>query len=153
MIVVPREGEVAQIERIVSQPLTLRLYVNDHVPGPGDTFGDYVEPEGGSYHATVMLPSEWELHIDLPIPEALHDGVAFVFTDTVDPIYGYIVTDARDRVQWAERFDEQADVLISGGVLTPPPALPIPVRARDSITVIARYRLRVDPDPESANRA
>jgi hypothetical protein len=87
-----------------SAPWSLRLFGNNHSPGPGDVLGDYTEIAGGGY-ARISLPSaSWGFTPGSPTI-GLYPAQTFTFTGPITApgtIYGYYLVNAAGQLVLAE---------------------------------------------------
>lgn len=113
--VVPDEGEAHMLAIVLGivavEALELRLYVNDHTPGPTDTALAYTEMSGHGYSAHVLDGDAWDIDPATAGPgtPALADAgdITFVFDASGTPtlVYGAYLVGASSGVLWgAQRF-------------------------------------------------
>lgn len=95
--------------------LTLRLFVNDVVPGQSGIA--YTEAAGGGYAARTLTCGLWVVNPANDPSDAVYPSQTFLFTgplSTNPTIYGYYVTNADGTVIYAERFDTAFTPLSNG---------------------------------------
>jgi hypothetical protein len=105
-LIVPSEGAVVALRKILNQTLYLCLYGNDITPAVADTYGTYDIIAGGGYAAKSLTYANWSFTEDDP-SYATYTAQNFTFTGALTApgtVYGYIIIDASNKVMWAERF-------------------------------------------------
>lgn len=134
-LLVPDEGEVAMLERILNQDgamsdVYLRLYDNDVTPGESDTMASgsetYTECTETGYAAIALTDptnGTWTISTTTGTTSATFDQQDFVLTSGPVNIYGYYVTSntTGDVLMWAERFDTTAALGAGGGTVSVTP--------------------------------
>jgi hypothetical protein len=114
LIVIPDAAEVALLEDILgAHDLAVKLFVNDHVPGPPDLAGSYTAATFPGYAPHVLTLSDWTLFPgDENEPGRAESPVqSWVQTDEAptELVYGYFVTRAdTGELRWAERWGAPA---------------------------------------------
>lgn len=92
-----KAGIEHKLRLLVSQRMTIRLFVNDREPGDSDRLNYYHEPEGGVYQRVVLNESDWKIKGDEAEAEIMF------FAD--EKAYGWFQTDSTGKVLiGAERF-------------------------------------------------
>lgn len=82
---------------LLQQKIAIRLFVNDHDPGPRDRVSDYVEPEAGVYRKVIVNESDWK------IKGASAEAEVEFYSD--EEVYGFFQTEAGGRILiGAQRF-------------------------------------------------
>ena len=116
--IVPNEGEIEMLTRILSVNVTLRLFVDPTALDETDVFADFTEPSGGGYATITLAPGDWTI-VTGGDGKALATQAQKTFAFTSGPIsvYGYFITDAAGAlVLWEELFtDGPYDLPDSGG--------------------------------------
>lgn len=101
-LVVPAAGEAADLEAILGQALTLRLFANDATIDNDTEAGDLTEVSGNGYAAIALVSGSWVLSGSNPTL-ATYPQQTFEFSGAAGPVYGYYVTrDADGALLWAE---------------------------------------------------
>jgi len=122
-IVVPNEGELELLEKMIKEALgtdenySLKLYGNNYTPVATSTSADFIEPVFTNYAAKTLTRAGWDSPITLANGEAyIEYATEQVWTCGVvgDTVYGYFIEGSTSgKVLWAERL-ESAVVLTSG---------------------------------------
>jgi hypothetical protein len=118
-----------QLERILADDLTLRLYRNAHEPSDDDRVEDYDEATFAGYAPIVLRGGFWITDVLDGVGRAVYPERRFRATvdQAEQAIVGYFVTETDGALAWAERFADG----------------PYPVEIRgDMIHVTPRYALR-----------
>lgn len=114
-----REGELLVLESIIKDNLTLRLFLNGTHPSKTMIFKDFIEVKGGGYKPQEMLRSDWDFKDINGRLAVVHPTVFFVFMSAVkDEIYGSYGTktvDGKEKVIWAERFQDGPYIVLNRG--------------------------------------
>lgn len=105
MIVVPLAAQELIARLVVeSEPLILKLFVNDHVPGNLDTAATFTEPVGGGYAAIRMAGDDWGIAVKDQVVQILGRRHVFTFTEA-QTVRGYFIVQAISGIiLGAERF-------------------------------------------------
>ena len=103
---IPNIGETKNLQKILNQNITLKLFSNDVTPGETDTVGTYVEVVGGGYVAKTLTFANWAIVAGSP-SIASYAAQDFNFTGpTTGPtgVYGYYLVDSDGDLMGSERF-------------------------------------------------
>jgi hypothetical protein len=104
MVIVPVQSSAALLAEMMRLPRTLRLFVNDVIPGDETGRGDLQEAPGDKgYAAVILVPAQWTITPGKP-PLAEYPKVVFTFTGAMGNVYGYFVTAPDGTLRWVERF-------------------------------------------------
>lgn len=127
MLVVPDDSELRMLELILlTDPLIIRLYTNDHAPADADLATSYVELARDGYRGIELQREEWVLSPGKPAL-GVHPAVRWRFPDGPEATArGYFVTWPTLRLAWVEPFKRAQIVEFEG----------------DSITVVPKFSLR-----------
>lgn len=105
--------------------LTLKLYVNDHVPKDSDTVDVYTEMSTHGYTSRELPSSGWTF-AQLPVvAEASSPTLNWQFLAApAQSIFGYYVVGTVDGIlRWAERFDPTFSAELAGDALSIAPKI------------------------------
>lgn len=105
---IPDEGEAQFLAVLVAgapaESLILRLYVNEHTPGLGDSASDYVEMASHGYAPKLLGPDDWtitpaEAGTNTPArAQAALQTFVFPVAGPPDLVHGYFLTGATSGV-------------------------------------------------------
>lgn len=103
---IPNIGEVKNLQKILDQNITLKLFSNNVTPAETDDVGTYTEVTGGGYAAKTLTYANWSIVSGSPTI-ASYAAQDFNFTGaTTGPgvVYGYYLVDSDGDLMGAERF-------------------------------------------------
>lgn len=108
---IPSVAEVKNLNLILNQTLTLRLYSNNVTPAKGDTAATYTEVIGGGYAAIPLAYGDWTITAAAgSVPtRASQAALNIIFTGVTGApgsVYGYFITDDDGVLFGSERFSE-----------------------------------------------
>lgn len=104
---IPNVGEIKNLQKILNQNISLKLFSNNVVPAETDTIGSYTEVSGGGYAAKTLAYANWVITGGAPT-RAVYPAQDFTFTGATGApgtIYGYYLVDADGELMGSERFD------------------------------------------------
>jgi len=107
-LIVPNDGEVAMLEKIIGQTLFLRLFSNNITPSETTTTGSLTQVTGGGYTEKELVVGNWTVAPGAPGTATYNSPQNFAFTGTTGApgtVYGYYVVDEDGTLMWAERFE------------------------------------------------
>jgi hypothetical protein len=94
-LVAPLNGQQIILNALITDPMLIRLYVNNKTPAAGDVIGDYTEMNGGGYQEQSLSFENWVPTISTPSKIVYNDFVRFTFLGTpgapYNIIYGYYI--------------------------------------------------------------
>lgn len=106
MYTITQAGEAQLLLNMVNADLTLRLFVNDVMPGRGTVTSALKEPTGSGYRPVALTPGRWKVIPGDP-GRVQYPPQDFVFQASVGRIYGYFVTQG-PTLLYAVRLPEDA---------------------------------------------
>lgn len=120
MILVPNEGEVELLSRLLNKNTTgnvvIRLYTNNHTPDEADVKSTYTESTALGYAAITLVGATWTVATAAGVTTATYPQQTFSYTAGEPSVYGYYVTDLSNSVLlWVEAFTDGPYVVPSGG--------------------------------------
>lgn len=104
---IPYAARIAQLEHILNQVITIRLYSNEVILTPSKSAGDFTEVIGGGYVSKLIAPADWTVAQDGATVAGEGVELEWVFTgvtNTPATIYGYYYTDENNALLGAEGF-------------------------------------------------
>lgn len=103
---IPNVAEVKNLQKILNQAITLRLFSNNVVPAEGDTISTYTEVTGGGYVAKSLVYANWTIVAGSPTRGTypIQDFNFTAATSGPGTIYGYYLEDADGVLMGSERF-------------------------------------------------
>lgn len=104
---IPNVAEVKNLQKILNQVISLRLFSNNHTPAESDTAANYTQVAGGGYAAKSLVFASWTIAGGSPSTGS-YAAQDFDFTGATNApgtIYGYYLVDADGVLMGSERFD------------------------------------------------
>lgn len=103
-LVVPTVGLNSDLNKLLNQVLTLKLYSNNITPAAGDTAATYTVVTGGGYLNKSLTFANWVVAAGVATYNAAQDFTFTGATGAPGTVYGYYVVDGSNVLLWAERF-------------------------------------------------
>jgi hypothetical protein len=111
-LVVPNEGEVSLLQKMLNQnqtsTLLLKLFSNNLTPSYNTTLSDIIEVTTTGYVPATVTNSNWTVSTPsaTTYAQAGYAEQAFTFSAAAFQtyVYGYYVTDTLGNLLWLERF-------------------------------------------------
>ena len=125
-IKVPSAGEIAMLKDALGKTspstLTLKLFVNDVVPGDADTAATYTEMSTLGYASKSLATATWAVAANGSVAQATYTAQTWTFTaGAAVTVYGYYVVGADTIIRWAERFDAPFSAQYTNDTITVTP--------------------------------
>jgi hypothetical protein len=112
MITITNNGRRAFIEHFVAGKKSVHLFTSNSRPTPEDNTSDYREPAGNGYSPINLDPERWKIDSDFV---ARYPEVTFLLTGAVGNVYGYYITDDKEKMILVERFVDGPYIVQSNG--------------------------------------
>jgi hypothetical protein len=113
-------GAMEFMNSIAQQNLTVRLFTNNHTPGPTDTAASYTECALSGYANVTLTPGSWSGSSSAGTATYTYPTLTFTFSAYAGgtTVYGYYVTIPGVTGVLAELFSVPYAVPAGGGSLT-----------------------------------